>query len=111
VLERVTAVSEAVFSRTLPNLGRDAFEFAFEQLPNAVVGSDALAGGPVGLAVAAGLFGSNGEARRTISQGGLSINEIRIGSADDPLPAPLAGGYLVLRSGKKAYRIVRIGTG
>jgi tyrosyl-tRNA synthetase len=111
VLERVTAVSEAVFSRTLPNLGRDALEFAFEQLPNAVVGSDALAGGPVGLAVAAGLFGSNGEARRTISQGGLSINEIRIGSADDPLPAPLAGGYLVLRSGKKAYRIVRIGTG
>ena len=70
-----------------------------------------LAGWPVGLAVAAGLFGSNGEARRTISQGGLSINEIRIGSADDPLPAPLAGGYLVLRSGKKAYRIVRIGAG
>ena len=51
---------------------------------------------------------SNGEARRTISQGGLSINEIRVASVDDPLPACLPGGYLVLRSGKKTYRIVRV---
>ena len=63
-------------------------------------------GGPVGLAVAAGLFGSNGEARRTISQGGLSINEVRVASVDDALPALLPGGYLILRSGKKAYLIV-----
>jgi tyrosyl-tRNA synthetase len=108
ILERVTAVSTAVFSRTLPSLGPEALAFAFEQLPNSTVGPDALAGGPVGLAVAAGLFSSNGEARRTISQGGLSINEIRVASVDDPLPARLPGGYLVLRSGKKTYRIVRV---
>jgi tyrosyl-tRNA synthetase len=108
VLERVKAVSEAVFSRTLPSLGPDALAFAFEQLPNAVVGSAALAGGPLGLAVAAGLFASNSDARRTINQGGLSINEIRVVSVDDALPALLPGGYLVLRSGKKGYRIVRV---
>jgi tyrosyl-tRNA synthetase len=108
VLERVIAVSEAVFSRTLPSLGRDALAFAFEQLPNATLGPAALAGGPVALSVAAGLFGSNGEARRAISQGGLSINEVRVTSADDVLPAPLPDGYFVLRSGKKAYRIVRV---
>ncbi len=108
VLARVTAVSEAVFSRTLPTLGPETLAFAFEQLPNAVVTRGALAGGPVGLAVAAGLFASNGEARRTISQGGLSINEVRVASADDSLPELLAGGYLVLRSGKKAYRIIRV---
>jgi tyrosyl-tRNA synthetase len=107
-LARVEAVSEAVFGRTLPQLGPDALAFAFEQLPNAIVTSDALAGGPVGLAVATGLFSSNGEARRVISQGGLSINEVRVGSVDEPLPALLPGGHLVLRSGKKAYRIVRV---
>ncbi len=109
ILERVVAVSEAVFGRSLPQLGPDVLEFAFEQLPNATVSEDALGGGPVGLAVAAGLFGSNGEARRTISQGGLSINEVRVASVDDALPALLPGGYLILRSGKKAYRIVRVG--
>ena len=108
VLGRVEAVSEAVFSRTLPSLGPETLAFAFEQLPNATVGADATSGGPVGLAVAAGLYSSNGEARRAISQGGLSINELRVGSVDEALPAALPGGYLVLRSGKKAYLIVRV---
>ncbi len=108
VLDRVIAVSEAAFSRTLPSLGPETLAFAFDQLPNASLGPEALTGGPVGLAVSAGLYSSNGEARRTISQGGLSINEIRVASVDDALPAALPGGYLVLRSGKKAYRIVRV---
>ncbi len=108
VLEQVGAVSEAVFSRTLPSLGPEALAFAFEQLPHATVGRDALTGGIVQLAVLAGLYSSNGEARRAIGQGGLSINEVRVGSVDDPIPALLGGGYLVLRAGKKAYRIVRV---
>ena len=107
-LERVMAVSEAVFGRSLPQLGPEALEFAFDQLPNAIVTADALTGGPVALAVAAGLFSSNGEARRTIGQGGLSINEVRVASVDEALPKLLPGGYLILRSGKKAYRIVRV---
>ncbi len=59
--------------------------------------------------MAAGLFGSNGEARRTIAQGGLSINEIRVAGLDAPIPALLPGGHLILRAGKKTYRIVRVG--
>ncbi len=106
VLERVQKVSEAVFSRTLPALGLEMLGFAYEQLPHAVVPPEIVANGIVALCVAAGLYGSNGEARRTISQGGLSINEVRIRAADDAVPASLAGGYLVLRGGKKDYRIV-----
>ena len=106
VLERVEKVSAAVFSRTLPDLGPEMLGFAFEQLPHAVVPPEIVANGVVALAVAAGLYSSNGEARRAIGQGGLSINEVRVGSADVAVPAPLAGGYLVLRGGKKDYRIV-----
>jgi tyrosyl-tRNA synthetase len=108
VLEQVVAVSEAVFGRTLPQLGSEMLAFAYEQLPNATVPAEALAGGPVGVSVAAGLFASNGEARRAISQGGLSINEARVASVDEAVPALLPGGYLVLRSGKKAYLIARV---
>ena len=60
------------------------------------------------LAVAAGLFASNGEARRAISQGGLSVNEVRVSSPMTAVPTTLPGGYLVLRSGKKDYRIAWI---
>ena len=108
VADRVVEVSEAVFSRRLPELGEAALRFAFEQLPHAAVPADRLAEGVVGLVTAAGLYASNGEARRAIGQGGLSINEIRVAGPDDPIPALLPGGHLVLRAGKKTYRIVRI---
>jgi tyrosyl-tRNA synthetase len=70
-----------------------------------------VAAGPVALTVAAGLFGSNGEARRTLGQGGVSINEQRLAGPDAAVPEPVAGRYLVLRSGKKTYRIARIDPG
>ena len=108
VAARVEEISEAVFSRRLPELGEETLAFAFEQLPNAVVRPEDLAAGPIGLTVAAGLFSSNGEARRALSQGGVSVNEERLSGVDAVLPAPIGGRYLILRSGKKAYRIVRV---
>ena len=108
VAERVIEVSEAVFSRRLPELGEAALAFAFEQLPHAVVRTADVAAGPIGLTVAAGLFGSNGEARRAIAQGGVSVNELRVGGVDAAVPEPIGGRYLVLRSGKSTYWIVRV---
>ncbi len=108
VADRVVEVSEAVFSRRLPQLGEAALAFAFEQLPHAAIGPADVAAGPIGLTVAAGLYASNGEARRAIAQGGLSVNEVRVEGIDAPLPKPIAGRYLVLRSGKRTYWIVRV---
>ncbi|MDR2593109.1 MAG: tyrosine--tRNA ligase [Chitinispirillales bacterium] len=53
-------------------------------------------------------FPSRGEARRMISQGGLSVNKIKI---DDPAFAVgadmlLNGKYLLLQKGKKSYFVV-----
>jgi len=108
VADRVVEVSEAVFSRRLPELGDATLAFAFEQLPHAVVAPVDVAAGPVGLSVAAGLYASNGEARRAIAQGGLSVNEQRVTGVDATLPEPIAGRFLVLRSGKRSYWIVRV---
>jgi tyrosyl-tRNA synthetase len=59
--------------------------------------------------VAAGLAKSNGEARRTITQGGAYINNRRVGDLDRRLaPADLVGGAtIVLRTGKKKYGLLR----
>ena len=93
-------VSEAVFSRepirdpgVLATLHGSVGGFGF---------SDAdLAGGPVAVALASGLFGSAGEARRAISQGGLTIGDERVASLDAPVPAPIDGEWLVVRAGKR----------
>jgi tyrosyl-tRNA synthetase len=105
---RVEEVSDAVFSRRLPELGEETLAWAFEQLPNAVLRSEDVAAGPIAVTVSAGLFSSNSEARRALSQGGVSINEQRLTGADATVPDPIAGRYLILRSGKKNYRIARI---
>jgi tyrosyl-tRNA synthetase len=61
----------------------------------------------LGFAVAAGLYPSRGEARRAITQGGLSINGVRVAGADAALPEPVGGRYHVLRAGKKRLLIAR----
>jgi tyrosyl-tRNA synthetase len=64
-------------------------------------------GGALAFAVATGTFASNGEARRTIVQGGLSINDERVAGPDSPVPTPIAGEWLVVRVGKKRLRVGR----
>jgi len=57
-----------------------------------------------------GLFSSKGEARRTISQGGVYLNNARVESTDLVIrPEHLATpSYLLLRQGRKSYAIVRV---
>ncbi|SPM27211.1 tyrosine--tRNA ligase [Mycobacterium terramassiliense] len=59
--------------------------------------------GIVDLLVASGLSASKGAARRTIGEGGVSVNNVRIDSEDwVPQPADfLHGRWLVLRRGKR----------
>lgn len=66
-----------------------------------------LESGVVGLTVASGVFGSNGEARRTIAGGGLTINDVRITAADVAVPEPISGEWLVVRLGRRRIRIGR----
>ena len=61
------------------------------------------ADGIVDLLVATGLSASKGEARRTIAEGGVSVNNVRVDS-DDWAASPsdfLHGRWLVLRRGKR----------
>ena len=59
------------------------------------------------LAVASGAFASRGDARRTISQGGMSINDQRVTAPEAGVPAPIGGRWLVVRVGKKRLIVGR----
>lgn len=76
----------------------DAFEF----------GAEDLAVGAAAFAAATGSYPSNSAARRAIEQGGLSINGERITAVDQSVPQPIAGRYLVVRTGKRRKRIGRL---
>ena len=65
----------------------------------------------VDLLVESGLAKSKGEARRTITEGGAYLNNVRIEDPDaEPRTADLIGGsWLVLRRGKKSFAGVEVG--
>ncbi len=63
--------------------------------------------GLVGLLVSSGTFTSNGEARRMIASGGVSLNGARVTAADAAVPEPIAGEWLVVRVGKRRLRVGR----
>ncbi len=61
------------------------------------------------VAAAAGLCKSMGEARRLADGGGLYVNNERVGSADTVSEGQIIDGQmLVLRSGRKNYRLVKL---
>ena len=63
----------------------------------------------VDLVIAAGLGTSKSEARRLIEQGGVSVNGTPApdGAAAASSFAPLADGSLLLRKGRRDYRLLR----
>ncbi len=66
-----------------------------------------VAAGLIPFLVSTGTFASNGEARRMIASGGLSLNNARVTTPDARVPAPIADEWLVIRVGKRKLRIGR----
>jgi tyrosyl-tRNA synthetase len=100
-------LSEAAFSKE-PIRDPEVLDGLHREIDGFVFTAEDVAGGALRLAIASGLYASNGEARRAISQGGLSINDERLKAADDAVPAPIDGRFLVLRAGKKSVRVGRL---
>jgi tyrosyl-tRNA synthetase len=63
--------------------------------------------GLIGLLVEAGVFASNGEARRMVASGGLTVNDERVTDAAAPVPELIAGEWLTVRIGKKRLLVGR----
>ncbi|HEX7474131.1 MAG TPA: tyrosine--tRNA ligase [Candidatus Limnocylindrales bacterium] len=108
--ERAIAVSRAVFGDE-PVRDPAVLAAMYEVLEHADLSSADLAAGALGVAIASGLFSSNGEARRAIAQGGFSINDARISAPDAVVPDAIGGRWLLLRAGRKRLRIGRVNGG
>jgi tyrosyl-tRNA synthetase len=104
---KAVRVSEAAFSKE-PIRDPEVLEALFAAIDSFEFTAEDMAGGALRIAVASGQYASNGEARRAIVQGGLTINDERVKAPEDAVPGPIGGRYLVLRAGKKNMRIGRL---
>ncbi|GAA1209489.1 tyrosine--tRNA ligase [Microbacterium maritypicum] len=103
----VIAASEALFGQgDLTALDADTLRTALEELPHATVA----AGTPVVEAlVETGLVASLSEARRAITQGGVTLDGERVEDEAATVQGLLPGGVSVLRRGKKTLAGVFLG--
>ena len=78
-----------------------------EHMPTAALPAEALTEAGVGaidLLLATGLVASRGEARRVIEQGGLTVDDARIGDWRATVEkSAFDKGYVVVRKGKKSF--------
>ncbi len=114
--DAVELASQALFGRAeLRDLDASTLAAALAEASNGQV-AELAPGGPDGitdLLVATGLSKSRGEARRTVAEGGVYVNNARVES-DEWVPQPtdfLGDRWLVLRRGKRHIAGVRRVTG
>jgi tyrosyl-tRNA synthetase len=112
--ERARAASEALFGGSLAGVtdAELAPVFAAVEKKLELPRAELAAGIPIlELAVRCKLAASKGEARRTLTQGGLYLNNVAVEAPDlSVTTAQLATeSFLLLRSGKRQYAMVRVG--
>lgn len=112
--QQAMSASQTLYGGGMEQLDGQAIDALVTQgVAATVVPADRLSAG-LGLldaAVETGLAKSKGEARRLVSQGGLYVNNVAISDANATLKHEdlIAGKAVVLRSGKKNYRLIRLG--
>jgi tyrosyl-tRNA synthetase len=106
--ERQVRVADAAFSDQ-PIRDPVVLDVLYEQVGGFELTDDVVRQGVMGTAIASGLFTSNGDARRAVAQGGLSVNGERMSALDQSLPELIEGRYLLVRVGKKRLAVGRRG--
>lgn len=105
--------SQVLFQGDLGAVSVDQLFEVFADVPSSAIDRDTLAGGlaVTELFVRVGLCASKGAARRLISEGGVYVNNVRIGDEKATVTAEtlLEGRLLVLRKGRKDYHLIKIG--
>jgi tyrosyl-tRNA synthetase len=110
---RAKAATQVLFGGVVEGLGAGEIADIFADVPSTALPGEALSGEGVGLVellAETGLTASRGEARRSVEQGGIYLNNHRESDTQRRLTAAdtLEGRFLLLRKGKKRYHLVRV---
>jgi len=107
--DAVVAASQAIFGRgELAGLDAATLDGVAAEVPSADVAAGTTI---VDALLAAGLVASRSEARRAVAEGGAYLNNVAVGDPEQALSPgdAIAGGWAVVRRGKKTVGMVRVG--
>jgi tyrosyl-tRNA synthetase len=111
-LQRAEMASQVLFGGEIGGLTAAEIADIFADVPSSRLPKSQLEGALsiVELLVSSGVSKSKGEARRSIEAGGISLNNHRVADAAQPVTTAelVDGQYLVLRTGKKNYHLVKV---
>ena len=109
-LRKAQGATATLFGGDIAGKSADELETIFKDVKSAVRPEAEVLDKPVFMvAAAAGMFASNGEARRMAQQGGLSLNGAKVDVARTLTAADLVDGRLaVLKSGKKNFFLLKV---
>ena len=109
--QEMTRAAEVVYGTEIKNLSDETLSSVFSGVPFTEVSHADLDVGIelIGLFVKAGMVKGRGEAMRLIKAGGIYVNNVRINDNIKISREHLASeSFVILRSGKKNYHLVRI---
>ena len=109
-LKTAQGATQTLFGGSVEGKTAEELETIFRDVKSAEVAKAECVGMPVFMIAAkAGMFKSNGEARRMAQQGGLSLNGSKVDDKRTLAEDDLAGGRVaVLRSGKKNHFLLKV---
>ncbi len=112
-LGRAEQATQALFGGDIRGLPAADIQDIFAEVPSSDLPKTQLEGaglGIVDLLTASGLSSSKGDARRSIADGGIYMNNQRVAEAGQmvALGEAIEGQFLVLRKGRKNYHLVKV---
>ena len=109
-LKTAQGATQTLFGGSIEGKTADKLETIFKDVKSAEMSKADCVGQPVFMIAAkAGMFKSNGEARRMAQQGGLSLNGAKVDDKRVFEDGDLVGGRVaVLRSGKKNHFLLKV---
>ena len=109
-LKTAQGATQTLFGGSIEGKSAEELETIFKDVKSAEMAKSDCVGQPVFMIAAkAGMFKSNGEARRMAQQGGLSLNGNKVDDKRVFADGDLVGGRVaVLRSGKKNHFLLKV---
>ena len=111
-LKKAEAATQILFGKEVTKDDADALASIAVDVPNGEIPKSDLESGVnvIDAFVASPLAKSKGEARRTLEQGGIYVNNVRISELDFRLTSNdlIGDDMILLRSGKKKYAVLRL---
>jgi len=112
-LARAEQAAQVLFGGELDGLSAVEIEDIFADVPSSSLTKEQLSGSGIGLVdllAESGALKSKGEARRTIQEGGIYLNNRRVVDLSQTVTTAnlLEGRFLIVRRGKKNYHLVKV---